>query len=223
MSYQGATYHGALRRLVAAVEEGCGVRDRRVLEAIGRVPRHLFVEEALRARAYTDDALPIGYGQTISRPSTVARMTEALSLAPGDSVLEIGTGSGYQAAVLALLGARVYSVERIPGLALRARRVLAQVGAFGVAVRPGDGGKGWPEEAPFRGILMTAAAAEVPRPLLEQLDIGGRLVAPVGQGEGQSLRRVVRLGPDNWTEEVLEACRFVPFIGEPAGDRRGAS
>jgi protein-L-isoaspartate(D-aspartate) O-methyltransferase len=216
------TYQGALRRLVAVVIEGCGVQDPRVLDAIGQVPRHLFVEEALRARAYTDDALPIGHGQTISRPSTVARMTEALALAAGDRVLEIGTGSGYQSAVLALMGARVYSVERIPALALRARRVLAQVGAFGVVVRPGDGGKGWPEAAPFQGILMTAAAPEVPRPLLEQLEVRGRLVAPVGQGDGQSLRRIVRVAPDTWTEEVLEACRFVPFIGEPAREPRGA-
>jgi len=216
------TYHGALRRLVLAVGEASGVQDPRVLDAIGRVPRHCFVEEALRARAYTDDALPIGYGQTISKPSTVARMTEALAPAAGDRVLEIGTGSGYQAAVLALLGARVYSVERIPGLALRARRVLAQIGAFDVTVRPGDGGKGWPEAAPFRGILMTAAAPEVPRLLLEQLAVGGRLVAPVGRGEGQSLRRIVRIAPDAWTEEVLEPCRFVPFGGEAAGERRGA-
>jgi len=217
------TYQGALRRLVDAVGEGCGVQDARVLEALGRVPRHLFVEEALRARAYTDDALPIGHGQTISRPSTVARMTEALAPAPGDRVLEIGTGSGYQAAVLAFMGARVYSVERIPGLALRARRVLTQIGAFAVSVRPGDGGKGWPEEAPFQGILMTAAAPEVPRLLLEQLEVGGRLVAPVGQGDGQSLRRVVRTSADTWTEEVLEPCRFVPFIGAAAGEGRDAS
>ncbi|MDW7711453.1 MAG: protein-L-isoaspartate(D-aspartate) O-methyltransferase [Deferrisomatales bacterium] len=207
-------FDGALRRLLREVAETSGAsRSDRVLGALARVPRHLFVEEALWARAYTDDALPIGYGQTISKPSTVARMTEALDPAPGDRVLEVGTGSGYQAAVLAFLGVRLYTVERIPALALRARRVLVQVGAFGVSVRPGDGAQGWPEAAPFRGILVTAAAPGTPRALLEQLEVGGRLVLPVAEEDGQSLRRLVRTGPASWAEETLEPCRFVPLVG----------
>lgn len=212
------TFEGARRRLVAAVASAHGVGNPRVLEALGRVPRHLFVDEALHARAYTDDALPIGYGQTISKPSTVARMTAALDPAPGDRVLEVGTGSGYQAAVLACLGVRLYSVERLPALALRARHALTRVGAYGVSVRPGDGALGWPEEAPFRGILVTAAAPRVPRTLLEQLEVGGRLVAPVAGEDGQSLRRIARTGPETWEEEVLEPCRFVPLV---AGGSRG--
>lgn len=211
-------FEGALRRMVRDVAVGQGVRNGRVLEALGRVPRHRFLEEALWARAYTDDALPIGYGQTISRPSTVARMTEALDPSPGERVLEVGTGSGYQAAVLSFLGVRLYSVERLPALALRARRALTEVGAFGVSVRPGDGALGWPEEAPFRGILVTAAAPGVPRALLEQLEIGGRLVLPVAEADGQKLRRIVRAGRDTWTEENLEPCRFVPLV---AGGVRG--
>lgn len=211
-------FDGALRRLVAAVAETQGIRNPRVLDALARVPRHLFLEEALWARAYTDDALPIGFGQTISKPSTVARMTEALDPSPGDRILEVGTGSGYQAAVLAALGAQVYSVERISALALRARLALTRVGAFGVAVRPGDGALGWPEQAPFRGVLVTAAAPEVPRALLEQMEVGGRLVLPVAEGDGQRLRRLVRTDSVTWAEEALEACRFVPLV---AGQRCG--
>jgi len=130
----------------------------------------------------------------------------------------VGTGSGYQAAVLAALGARVYSVERISALALRARLALTRVGAFDVTVRPGDGALGWPEQAPFRGVIVTAAAPEVPRALLEQMEVGGRLVVPVAEGDGQRLRRLVRSGRDTWTEEALEACRFVPLV---AGQRCG--
>ncbi len=209
-------FDGALRRLVAAVAETQDIRNPRVLDALARVPRHLFLEEALWARAYTDDALPIGFGQTISKPSTVARMTEALDPSPGDRILEVGTGSGYQAAVLAAMGAQVYSVERVSALALRARLALTRVGAFGVAVRPGDGALGWPEQAPFRGVLVTAAAPEVPRALLEQMEVGGRLVLPVGEGDGQRLRRLVRTDSATWAEEALEACRFVPLV---AGQR----
>ncbi len=211
---------GALKRLVARVAAGAGVTDPRVLAALARVPRHPFVEDALAPRAYADDALPIGYGQTISKPSTVARMTAALDPGPTDRILEVGTGSGYQAAVLACLAGRVYSVERVPALAVRARRVLNQLGFHAVEVRPGDGAQGWPEAAPFQGILVTAAAEEVPLPLLEQLAVGGRLVLPVREGRGQRLRRVRRVGEQEWAEELLEACRFVPLVAGAAEARR---
>jgi protein-L-isoaspartate(D-aspartate) O-methyltransferase len=209
-------YDAALRRLVAEFAERRIVRDPRVLNALTKVPRHLFVDEALWLRAYSDDALPIGYGQTISKLSTVARMTEALATHPGDRVLEIGTGSGYQTAVLAGLVTRVYSVERLPALAVRARRVLSQLRAFHAEVRSGDGALGWPEAAPFQGILVTAAADRVPQPLLEQMDVGGRLVLPLEDDDGQRLRCFVRASRGDWREEVLEACRFVPLVAGEA-------
>ncbi|HSH70570.1 MAG TPA: protein-L-isoaspartate(D-aspartate) O-methyltransferase [Deferrisomatales bacterium] len=202
------------RRMLEQVRRNCGVEDPRVLEALGRVPRHLFVDEALRHRAYADDALPIGFAQTISKPSTVALMTAALELQPGDRVLELGTGSGYQAAVLSHLAERVYSVERIGALALRARRLLIELGLHNVEVRAGDGAAGWPGAAPFQGIIVTAAAGMVPEGLLRQLDLGGNLVIPVADGEGQWLKRIVRTEEDQWCEERLDACRFVPFVTE---------
>lgn len=206
------SHDAALKRLVVEVARACGLRDGRVLDALGRIPRHSFVDEALAAKAYTDNALPIGHGQTISKPSTVARMTAALDPGPADRVLEVGTGSGYQAAVLACLAGTVYSVERIPALAVRARRLLNQLGFHQVEVRPGDGSLGWPEAAPFEGILVAAAASQVPESLLRQLAVGGRLVLPVGARGDQSLRRIVRVSADEWHEEVLEACRFVPLV-----------
>jgi len=206
--------HAGQQRLLEQVRRNCGVKDARVLAALAKVPRHLFVDEALRHRAYSDDALPIGYAQTISKPSTVALMTAALELQPGDRVLELGTGSGYQAAVLAHLAAQVYSVERIGALALRARRVLAQLGIHNVEVRAGDGAAGWPGAAPFQGIIVTAAADRVPDALLVQLDLGGHLVIPVAGAQGQWLKRIVRTETDEWREEVLDPCRFVPFVTE---------
>ncbi len=204
-----------LRRLVEEVARQAGGVDARVLGALGDVPRHRFVQEALRARAYTDDALPIGHGQTITKPSTVARMTAALAPGPEDRVLEVGTGSGYQAAVLSRLVDRVYTVERISVLALRARRILFELGIYNAEVRVGDGSLGWAEESPFQGILVTAAAAQVPRPLLEQLAVGGRLVLPFRGGEGQEIRRIVRRAGGEWEDTILEPCRFVPLV---AGD-----
>lgn len=205
-------FEPALRRLAREAAGGLGIRDPRVAEAMGAIPRHLFLDEALRARAYVDDALPIGFGQTLSKLSTVARMTEALAPAAGDRILDVGTGSGYQAAVLSRLAAEVYSVERIGSLALRARRVLHEVGAHRVEIRVGDGALGWPQKAPFDGILVAAAARQVPRPLLEQLVVGGRLVLPLETAGGQVLRRIVRTAEDAWDEEVLEVCRFVPLV-----------
>jgi protein-L-isoaspartate(D-aspartate) O-methyltransferase len=177
------------------------------------VPRERFVPEAARARAYGDHALSIGHGQTISQPYMVAVMTQALDLARGDRVLEVGTGSGYQAAVLAELAREVWSVERIPELADRATALLGELGYANVHVRAGDGTLGWPEQAPFDAIVVTAGAPASPRSLLSQLAPGGgRLVAPVGDRELQHLEIVERRGADYVTRRSI-GCRFVPLLG----------
>jgi protein-L-isoaspartate(D-aspartate) O-methyltransferase len=190
-----------------------GISDARVLEAMRKVPRHLFVDPVLARRAYEDCPLPIAEGQTISQPYMVAVMTAALCLQGGERVLEIGTGSGYQAAVLAELAGQVYSIERIPILADRAQRTLGRLGYDNVTIRVGDGSAGWPEAAPFDAIVVTAGAPSVPTPLVEQLQIGGRLVIPVGSPHAQTLRRVVRKeqGVD---QEELVGCIFVRLVGE---------
>jgi protein-L-isoaspartate(D-aspartate) O-methyltransferase len=190
-----------------------GVRDRRVLEAFEAVPRHLLVPEGLWSQAYQDAALPIGDGQTISAPAVVATMSEALELRGQEAVLEIGTGSGYQAAILARLAARVVSIERMPRLAARARRTLDRLGISNVVVYLGDGSKGRPADAPYDAIVVTAGAPSVPEPLLEQLAVGGRLVGPFGSREAQRLLRVRRLTDSEYTEEVIGRCRFVDLIG----------
>ena len=189
-----------------------GVRDARVLRAMGKVPRHRFVEEALSGRAYGDYPLPIGERQTISQPYMVALMTEALELVGHERVLEIGTGSGYQTAVLAELCSKVYSIERIKGLADRAIRMLDSLGYYNVLVRVGDGSLGWREEAPFDAILVTAAAPTVPDALVEQLSPKGRLVVPVGDAYSQELRKGVKEDEGmRWTD--LGGCVFVKLIG----------
>ena len=190
--------------------EARGVRDPRVLAALRAVPRERFVPVAAREAAYDDGPLPIGHGQTISQPYIVAVMTELLRPEPGDRVLEIGTGSGYQAAVLAKLVRRVYSIEIVPELASGARRALAELGVENVEVFVGDGYRGLPEHAPFDGILLTAAPREVPQPLVDQLAVGGRLVAPVG-GFDQELRVLERTA-EGVTTETLFAVRFVPLV-----------
>lgn len=202
----------ARARMVSEQIQARGVHDVAVLSAMLRVPRHLFVEAALRERAYEDTPLPIGERQTISQPYMVALMTAALELRPGDRVLEIGTGSGYQTAVLAELGADVVSVERIPGLAERARLVLGLVGHTGVRVVVDDGSLGWPDAAPYDAILVTAGAPQIPRPLLDQLAPQGRLVLPMGEEELQSLVRL-RRGGMGLVEEYLGECRFVKLRG----------
>jgi protein-L-isoaspartate(D-aspartate) O-methyltransferase len=204
----------ARRIMVERQVKGRGVRDPLVLRAMQEVPRHLFVEEALRDQAYSDFPLPIGHKQTISQPFMVGFMTEALQLKGGETVLEIGTGSGYQAAVLAKIVSRVYSVERIPDLARRARKVLDQIGCINVNLKVSDGTLGWDKEGPFDGILITAGAPSIPEHYRRQLCIGGRLVIPVGERGGQILTRVVRQGEEDFREESLLNCRFVPLIGE---------
>jgi len=190
-----------------------GIRDARVLQAIGKVPRHLFVDEALAGRAYGDYPLPIGERQTISQPYMVALMTEALELVGHERVLEIGTGSGYQTAILAELCSKVFSIERIKGLADRAVRTLDTLGNYNVLVRVGDGSLGWREEAPFDAILVTAAAPTVPEALVEQLAPKGRLVIPVGDVYNQELRKGVK-GEEGMRWSDLGGCVFVKLIGD---------
>jgi len=190
-----------------------GIRDERVLEAIARVPRHLLIPEPLRGRAYEDASLPIGDGQTISAPSTVAAMTQALELTGAETVLEVGTGSGYQAAILSRLVARVVSIERIPRLAARARTALDGLGVTNVVVYLGDGSAGRPAEAPFDAIVVTAGGPDVPQPLLAQLACGGCLVGPFGARERQKLIRMRRDGRGDFSREELGPCRFVELLG----------
>lgn len=189
-----------------------GIRDERVLAAMARVPRELFVPDHLRRYAYEDGALPIGFGQTISQPYMVAKICELLAVAPGERVLDVGTGSGYQAAVLAELGADVVTIERVPELARRAREALARAGYGHVECLVGDGSLGVPERAPFDAIAVAAAAPEVPPALYAQLAPGGRLVLPRGSRFGQDLVLVVRT-PHGPLERASIPCRFVPLVG----------
>jgi protein-L-isoaspartate(D-aspartate) O-methyltransferase len=197
-----------------------GIADRRVLTAMERIPRHLFVDEVLAEQAYNDNPLPIDSRQTISQPYIVALMTEAMELAGKEKVLEIGSGSGYQTAILAELAERVFSIERIAALATRARRLLDSLNYFNVAIRVGDGTYGWREESPFAAIMVTAGAPRIPRLLIEQLDIGGRMVIPVGDRNSQILLKLTRLSedPDDLKQEDLGGCRFVDLIGEHGWD-----
>lgn len=189
-----------------------GVMDERVLAAMGSVERHMFLPEHFASRAYDDTSLPIGEGQTISQPYTVAFMTEALRIAPGDKVLEIGTGSGYQAAVLAVLGATVFTIERNLALLATARKTLDRL-RYRVSARGGDGTVGWSAQAPYQGIIVTAAAPDIPAPLLAQLADGGRLVIPVGDREIQSVVIVERHG-EAFDRREAPGFKFVPLIGK---------
>ncbi|WP_409423735.1 protein-L-isoaspartate(D-aspartate) O-methyltransferase [Pseudoalteromonas sp. RW-H-Ap-1] len=188
-----------------------GVEDKEVLKAIAQIPRHIFIDDVLKHKAYENTALPIGQGQTISQPYIVARMTELMRLAGVQhKVLEIGTGSGYQTAVLAKTFDKVYSVERIKALQWQAKRRLHQLDLYNVAMKHGDGWQGWQSQAPFDGIIVTAAATTIPPELLAQLADGGVLLAPIGEQE-QKLTMVIRNG-DNYTEHVIAPVRFVPLI-----------
>ncbi len=189
-----------------------GIKDSRVIEAMKKVPRHLFVEEALQGQAYGDHPLPIGEKQTISQPYMVALMTEALLLKGKEKVLEIGTGSGYQAAILAELAEKVFSIERIRSLAIRARELLYRLGYYNFEIKIFDGTLGWIEESPFDAILVTAGAPEIPQSFIDQLSIGGRLVIPVGDAYVQELIRVTKT-KEGLKKEDLGGCRFVKLIG----------
>jgi len=208
----GGAFVRARQRLVERLVQQ-GVTDPRVLQAFAAVPRHQLIPEALRDRAYADLALPIGAGQTISAPGIVAAMTQALELRGDETVLEVGTGSGYQAAVLSRLAERIVSIERLPRLAADARRALDGLGVSNVVVHLGDGTAGRPSDAPFDAIVVTAGGPDVPQPLLEQLAPAGRLVGPFGTREEQSLVRVRRTTSDGFEREVLGRCRFVDLVG----------
>lgn len=189
-----------------------GIKDPRVLEAIGKIPRDRFTEEALAGEAYSDHPLPIGHKQTISQPYMVALMTETLQLTGDEETLEIGTGSGYQTAILAELSRRVYTVERIRDLMVKARNILAELGYNNILFKAFDGTLGWKEYEPYNAIIVTAGAPQIPQPLLDQLAEGGRLVIPVGNKFSQELIKVTkkRCG---FTKESLGACRFVDLLG----------
>lgn len=190
-----------------------GIRDSRVLDAMRRVPRHLFVDPMLLHNAYDDSALPIGEGQTISQPYMVAIMTELLELKGEEKVLEIGTGSGYQAAILAELAREVYTIERISSLAERARERFIDLSYGNIHVTSGDGTLGWPEVGPFDRIIITAASPQIPKPLMDQLAMNGILLVPVGSRYSQQLLRI-RKTQQGTTEEYHTPCVFVPLIGE---------
>jgi protein-L-isoaspartate(D-aspartate) O-methyltransferase len=209
---EGDSYGGYRSKLVEVLQRK-GVRDLAVLRAVRMVPRHLFVPESVRHRAYDDAALPIGSGQTISQPFVQARYLELIGLTGKEKVLEIGTGSGYQTALLALLASMVFSVERVPQLAQSARAALTMAGIRNVTVLVGDGTLGWRPFAPYDAILVSAASPEVPAPLVEQLAIGGRMVIPLGDKVAQTLTLVERLEDRVRTSTVADV-RFVPLVGE---------
>lgn len=215
---ENARYQRRRAGLVAELQQK-GITDERVLHAIAAVPRHRFVEDAFVNRAYNDEALPIGLNQTISQPYTVAFQTQLLDVQPGDRILEIGTGSGFQAAVLCELGARVFSIERHRALYTRTKALLHTLG-YRVQTRCGDGTLGWASYAPFDGIIVTAGAADVPPALLDQLrrpdgnHRGGSLVIPVGNKKGQYMNCLTCTGPDTFARETFQSFRFVPLVGE---------
>lgn len=204
------------KKMVDSQIRSRGVRDERVMRAMEKIPRHLFIDEGLIDQAYNDNPLPIGEKQTISQPYIVALMTEALELKGREKVLELGTGSGYEAAILAELADRVFTIERIASLAQKARKLLESLNYYNVVIRVGDGTYGWREESPFDAIAVSAGSPSIPRMLVEQLAIGGRLVIPVGSRYSQSLIKLTRLSenPDDVKREDLGGCRFVNLIGE---------
>ena len=218
MSQDTDKYRRRVARLIDHLRER-GIHDEEVLLALSRVPRHEFVEPALQSRSYADEALPIGLNQTISQPLTVAHQTMLLAPKKSERVLEIGTGSGYQAAVLCEMGARVFTIERHQALYARSSRLLKDLG-YRVVSKCGDGTLGWPAYAPFDKILVTAGADGIPEPLLSQLRLpdgdkpGGSLVIPVGNDDGQVMHHITRTGEDSYEDEKTHAFRFVPLIGK---------
>lgn len=203
--------HKGLRKRLVDSLRNRGIADEAVLAAIAAVPRHFFLDKAFEEHAYEDKPFPIGNEQTISQPYTVAYMTALLEVKRGDRILEIGTGSGYQAAILAAMGARVFTVERQEALYLRAKELLAAIGFPSVRCFFRDGAKGLPEYAPYQGIIVTAGAPVVPEPLREQLALGGRLIIPVGE-DVQYMYRIERISETEFSQEILDAFRFVPFL-----------
>jgi protein-L-isoaspartate(D-aspartate) O-methyltransferase len=200
--------------MVKRLREHYKIQDEQVLDVMNRLPRHLFVPEAIKHQAYKDNALPIASNQTISQPFIVARMTELLELKPNSRVLEIGAGSGYQTAVLASIAGKIFAIERIPNLAQQAQERLQRLGFRNITLRCADGTNGWEVYAPFDGILVAAGSPELPQPLLAQLKTGGRLVIPIGNDpKTQTLMRVTRTASGFQTED-FGACSFVPLIGE---------
>jgi len=206
-------YRISRNRMVDRQLRARGIISERVIQAMRKVPRHYFVDEALRHKAYSDSPLPIGEGQTISQPYTVACMIQAMEVDSGDTVLEIGAGSGYQTALLAEIACKVFSLERIPSLLNRARKVLDRLGYLNVVLWQSDGTRGWKEYAPYDAIVVSASAPEIPWPLLAQLADGGRLVLPVGRDHTQTLVKVVRQG-DDFHRTELGNCRFVKLMGQ---------
>ncbi|MFQ5451580.1 MAG: protein-L-isoaspartate(D-aspartate) O-methyltransferase [Nitrospinaceae bacterium] len=204
---------GQRRKMVEEQLVNRGIKDLRIMEAMDRVPRHLFVGESLQHRAYGDYPLPIGDSQTISQPYVVAMMTEALQLRDGDRVLEIGTGSGYQTAILAELAAQVFTIERIKSIAGKARRVLGELDYMNIVFKVFDGTYGWPDQAPFDAILVTACTPEIPRVLIKQLADKGRMVVPVGDLEKQKLV-VLTCNGDRISQREIGQCKFVPLVGK---------
>ena len=210
-------YTGPRRRLVELLRDR-GIADLAVLRAFDMTPRHLFVPSGIRHRAYEDNALPIGNGQTISQPSMHARYLELLQLKGAERVLEIGTGSGYQTVLLSHLAAQVFSIERVLPLLESARTAIRAAGARNVSLLAGDGTLGWREYAPYDAVLVTAGSPEIPEPLLRQLAEGGRLLAPVGERDAQVLTLVIRRG-DTFERRAISPARFVPLIGRHGWDR----
>jgi len=207
-------FENSRKRMVESQIVARGISDRRLIDTMLKVPRHIFVEEAMASQAYSDTPLPIGEKQTISQPYMVALMTELLQLKGTDRVLEIGTGSGYQTAILAQLADRVYTIERIRPLALKARKALDSLGLLNINLRIEDGTCGWESEAPFDAIMVTAGAPDVPGHLIDQLSIGGRLVIPVGNQWEQVLVRVIKGADGTIIREESTNCRFVKLIGK---------
>ena len=205
--------HKGLRNQLVQTIKGKGIQDEKVLKAIGEVPRHLFMDSGFIDFAYQDKAFPIAADQTISQPYTVAFQTELLKVKPGDKILEIGTGSGYQAAILIAMKAEVYSIERQKELYEKTRKFLPKVGYVAKKLNFGDGYKGWPEYAPFDGVIVTAGAPFVPKPLLDQLKIGGRLVIPVGE-DVQVMTLFIRKGEKAFEKHEFGNFRFVPMLKE---------
>jgi protein-L-isoaspartate(D-aspartate) O-methyltransferase len=218
MTIDSRKYQRLRESMVKNQIEARGITDPNVLDAMRNVPRHLFVSDALMDQAYADHPLPIGEQQTISQPYIVAHMTQALALGPDDRVLEIGTGSGYQAAILAQIVFRVYTIETIRSLHMKARKLFDMLNYSNIVTRYGDGTNGWKDESPFDAIMVTAGAPEIPAPLVSQLSMGGRMVLPVGGRMTQDMVRLFR-DEDGMHQTMLGGCRFVKLVGDYGWDK----